>query len=695
MEKVTSRIALAWPKQFNMGRQCKWAQRAPVQVATLLCLLLLLLPLLPAALAVAVEQPSSNGVGLSLLQSVAVAINASAWSLTNSSDWPAKVDEQEEEEEILNSTYDYIVVGAGSAGAIVASRLSEQPQLRVLLLEAGELPPLESEIYALSGTLHNDPRYMWLDEAEPNAACCQAMEPPHGCSWWHGRMVGGTGAINGNIYVPGSAANFHGWRWRLGLNGWDWPQVQQAYRRLQTQLPLSYFPAEPLSLQLASLVYAGTAELGVPRMRQPLLAGSSFGYTHHVPATIARGRRSSSARAYLARPEVRQRSNLHVLRGARAHRLLLDERGERVLGVSYSNSNSASSNSTFQAWSGRELVLSAGTLNTPKLLLLSGIGPAAELLQLGIEPRVDLPGVGANLHDHGMLPIFLLFRGSCAVNSSSSSIDGRGAFEPSSVAEYLLQGQQGPLAASFSMMGFLNSSAPQSHAGQPDLHVVAHTLLPRGGSGSFGYLGFRPELVQAQRAALQEADMLQVMGSLLLPQSRGKVSLRSSDPLQAPLVHNNYGQAGEDRATLLRFVRYMQRLSQTRAFRRCGAQLWLPPLPECDALQPDSDEYWLCHIRYMYVGAWHAVGTSRMASSDHPLGVVDERLRVRGVKGLRVIDASVMPEITAGNTNAPSMMIGEQGAHMILQDQGDQTDEATQQQRKVAEETNEIPFSSK
>lgn len=189
--------------------------------------------------------------------------------------------------------------------------------------------------------------------------------------------------------------------------------------------------------------------------------------------------------------------------------------------------------------------------------------------------------------------------------------------------------------------------------------------------------------------------MLQVMGSLLLPKSRGKVILRSKDPLQAPLVHNNYGQAGEDRATLLRFVRYMQRLSQTRAFRRCGAQLWLPPLPECDALQPDSDEYWLCHIRYMYVGAWHAVGTCRMASSDHPLGVVDDRLRVRGVKGLRVIDASVMPEITAGSTNAPTMMIGEQGAHMILEDQGDPKDEATQQQRKVAGETNEIPFSSK
>lgn len=661
------------------------------QVTTLPLLLPLLLLLLASPAQPA--NPPSNGVALSLLESLAAAINASAWSLSKSEDWPADA----VPEDVEDASYDYIVVGAGSAGAIVASRLSELPEMRVLLLEAGELPPLESEIYALSGTLHADARYMWLDQAQPNPNCCQAMASPHGCSWWHGRMMGGTGAINGNIYVPGSAANFHDWRWRLGLKGWDWPQVQQAYRRLQTQLELSYLPATAQHLQLAALIYAGSAELGVPRMLQPLLAGSSHGYTHHVPATIRQGRRWSSARSYLATAEVRKRRNLHVLRGARAERLLLDN-SSRVQGLSYSHGSSK-----FQAWARRELVLSAGTLNTPQLLLLSGIGPAAELRQLGIEPRVNLPGVGANLHDHGMLPLLLLLPGSCALTASNSSADAAAPFAASSVAEYLLQSQRGPLAAGFSMMGYLNSSAPHSRVGQPDLHVVAHTLLPRGGSGSFGYLGFRPQLVQAQRDALQQADMLQVMGSLLLPKSRGRVSLRSSDPLQAPLVENNYGAAGEDRATLLRFVRYMQRLAQTRPFRRCGAQLWLPPLPECDdgGLEKGSDAYWLCHIRYMYVGAWHAVGTSRMASVGDDRGVVDERLRVRGVHGLRVIDASVMPEITAGNTNAPSMMIGEQGARMIMEDQGhvqgQRLEEEEAQEEEVQEEeaqpgqANEIP----
>ncbi|XP_012157013.1 glucose dehydrogenase [FAD, quinone] [Ceratitis capitata] len=596
-----------------------------------------------------------------LVSSLFAAISAANCDLTRADQWPADF----ADEALKNglAKYDFIIVGAGTAGSVVASRLTENARIKVLLLEAGADPPIESEMFTLSPTLHHSP-YTWTDFAEPNPNCCQGMRDGR-CYWPRGKMLGGSGSMSGSIFLLGNREDYERWQ-QMGCDDWSWEEMLRLYEEAATQdeadeesvgkLVLNYFQHLEEHNELAQLVLNASYELGLPYLSD-LSAGTGIGYTDAIPANIVKGRRMSIAKTYLGQV-ARIRPNLHTIKNAVATKILFSpENRKKVVGVEFT----VRERHRLKAYAMSDVLVAAGAINSPKLLLQSGIGPRAHLNELGIQPVADLP-VGNNLHDHGMMPLMLTFERE--FNLGFERAPSMNA--PQSVADYFLH-QTGPLAASTSIMGFINSNF-NSAAQFPDLHLVSHSIVPASETDSFKFLQLSGEIVTGISRAAQNRTLLQIYGSLLRPRSRGKVRLRSVDPQAPPVIYNNYAGERADQLTLLRYVRFVQRMSTTAAFRQYGLKLLHVPIKQCDNIAYDTDGYWLCYIKYMYIGAWHPVGTCRMGAKHDTQAVVDQRLRVRGVKGLRVVDASIMPEITSGNTNGPTTLIAEKAAVMIEDD---------------------------
>ena len=531
----------------------------------------------------------------------------------------------------MESTYDYIVVGAGSAGAVVAARLSESGRFRVLLLEAGaRARHIWSTIPMGVSRLMTDETVNWRYVSEPDEGSAgRPIAVPRG------KMLGGSSAINGMVYVRGQAQDYDHWA-QLGNPGWSYADVLPLFKRAETfdggddayrgrSGPLRVTSAARHEVPLLERFIEAAQSIGVPY--NPDSNGERQDGVGMTQMTIHRGRRQSTAASYL--DPARGRRNLTMLRGAQAETLVLE--GRRCTGVRYWADGRMQ-----EARAGREVILAAGAVNSPQLLELSGLGQGDRLRALGVESRHHLPGVGENLRDHCLSRVAYL----AAARGLTLSHKARGFGLAGEVVRYALT-RGGLLASTVVPLRMYVRLRPGLDG--PDAGI---SVTP-----------FRFEVVNNDWR-IGEREGFTVTVHPLRPESTGSVHIASADPREAPKIRFNYLSAEVDRMTTVAGVRKARELAAAAPLQGVAGEETAP------GAEVQTDEQILAWACQTAESGYHLAGTCKMGQD--PMAVVDHRLKVRGIVGLRVADASIMPTLTSGNTNAPTIMIGEKCADLVL-----------------------------
>ncbi|XP_071867879.1 glucose dehydrogenase [FAD, quinone]-like isoform X1 [Bombus fervidus] len=566
--------------------------------------------------------------------------------------------------EVLISSYDFIIVGGGSAGSVLANRLSEIEDWNVLLLEAGGDGSEIYDIPVLAANLQLT-QIDWKYKTEPNKNFCRAMEGGQ-CNWPRGKVIGGTSMLNYMLYVRGNKKDYDMWE-QLGNTGWSYDDVLQYFKKSEdNQNPLH---AETPYHSSGGYLSVEETPWHTPLVTAWLEAGLEMGYENTdingkrhtgfmvAQGTLKRGSRYSTAKAFLQ--PIRTRKNLHVAMEAHVTKILIDPSSKSAYGVEFVRDGKA-----LRVRAEKEVIVSAGSINSPQLLMLSGIGPKKQLSKHGIPVIQDLR-VGHNLQDH-----ISVGGVSFLVDKEIALVESR-IYNIQDMLGYAIFGD-GPLTLPGGIEGvaFINSKFVNVSDDFPDIELIlaAGATSSDGGRGIWKAHGLTNKFYDAVYGEINNKDLWTVLPILLRPKSKGFIALRSSNPFDYPLIYPNYFEQPEDMATLVEGVKFVVEMSKTSAFQRYGSKMNPKPFPGCKNISMYTDPYWECMIREYSMTLYHPTGTCKMGPNWDPEAVVDPRLRVYGVARLRVIDGSIMPNIISGNTNAPIIMIAEKGSDMIKEE---------------------------
>ncbi|KAL2748240.1 hypothetical protein V1477_003525 [Vespula maculifrons] len=584
----------------------------------------------------------------------------------------------------LLKEYDFIVIGGGSAGSVVANRLTENSEWNVLLLEAGGHENEITDLPAFSIYLHNT-KLDWQYKTQVQNTACQVMKDNR-CCWPRGKVLGGSSVLNTMLYIRGNRRDFDQWE-SFGNPGWGYDDVLPYFKKSQDQrnpylarntkyhstditgdvkstiqfynkqvFAGGYLTVEDSSYKtsLAPVYLQAAKELGynIRDINGEKQTGFAF-----FQYTMRRATRCSTAKAFI-RP-IQFRKNFHLSLWSHVTRILIDPSTKKAYGVEFIRNGRVET-----VFAKKEVILSAGAINTPQLLMLSGIGARDHLEELGIPVIQDSPGVGQNLQDHigcGGL-VFLV--------DYNTSLKTSVFMNLKNILEYIIN-RKGPLTSSIGLevVGFLSSKNANQTDDWPDIEfMITSATINNAPDIAETTFCLTEDFYDEVYGDIINHNSFNIIPMILRPKSRGYIKLKSKNPLDYPLMYHNYLTNPDDMRVLREGVKAAIAFAETSSLKRLGARFHSKPYPNCKHHPMFTDEYWECVIRQFTMTIYHLSCTAKMGPRSDPMAVVDPSLKVYGVEGLRVIDASIMPTITNGNINAPVIMIGEKGSDLIKKD---------------------------